>query len=171
LEGAALTERWSDDRVEYVIDRWQEGASAKMIAEELNRLYLLGGEERFSRNAVIGRVHRMRLPKRPGTTTHARQEAALRAKPRKPRQRPAAAPAPTLPPRPATQPTVKRGRRWRGPVHLLDLPASGACKFPVAIDPRKIGRHLFCARHVSNGGIYCPEHHARMYQQGSAKRL
>ena len=64
---------WTDDRVEILKKMWGEGQSASQIAKEL------GG---VTRNAVIGKVHRLGLSNR--TTTGA---AAA----------PAAAPAPAAP--------------------------------------------------------------------------
>lgn len=46
---------WSDDRTALTVKMWQEGCSASQIAERL------GG---VTRNAVIGKVHRLKLPKR-----------------------------------------------------------------------------------------------------------
>lgn len=58
---------WTDDRVETLKKMWGEGQSASQIAKEL------GG---VTRNAVIGKVHRLGLSNRAGTGT-----AAAAAKP------------------------------------------------------------------------------------------
>ncbi|HWD12693.1 GcrA family cell cycle regulator [Pseudochrobactrum sp. sp1633] len=75
---------WTDERVELLKKLWSEGLSASQIAAQL------GG---VSRNAVIGKVHRLKLSGRGKTTT-----AAPRSK--KP------APAPVAAPRPATTSNV-----------------------------------------------------------------
>ena len=49
---------WSDDRVELLKKMWGEGQSASQIAKEL------GG---VTRNAVIGKVHRLGLSNRNGS--------------------------------------------------------------------------------------------------------
>ena len=75
---------WTDERVELLKKLWSEGLSASQIAAQL------GG---VSRNAVIGKVHRLKLSGRGKTTT-----AAPRSK--KP------APAPVATPRSATTSNV-----------------------------------------------------------------
>ena len=74
---------WTDERIEKLTKMWEGGATASQIAEEL------GG---VSRNAVIGKAHRLGLKARPS--------------PVKPNEKEAAAPAPKAakaetPPRPA----------------------------------------------------------------------
>lgn len=70
---------WTDERVELLKKLWSEGLSASQIAAQL------GG---VSRNAVIGKVHRLKLSGRGKTTT-----AAPRSK--KPAPAPVAAPRST----------------------------------------------------------------------------
>lgn len=53
---------WTDERVELLKKLWSEGLSASQIAAQL------GG---VSRNAVIGKVHRLKLSGRGKTTTAA----------------------------------------------------------------------------------------------------
>lgn len=64
---------WTDDRVETLKKMWGEGQSASQIAKEL------GG---VTRNAVIGKVHRLGLSNRAGSgaTTPAAAPAAPAAK-------------------------------------------------------------------------------------------
>ena len=61
------TVNWTDERVERLKKLWSEGLSASQIAAQL------GG---VSRNAVIGKVHRLSLPGRAkaGGTTAARSQ-------------------------------------------------------------------------------------------------
>ncbi|WP_332909033.1 GcrA family cell cycle regulator, partial [Paracoccus binzhouensis] len=75
---------WTDERVETLKRMWAEGQSASQIAKEL------GG---VTRNAVIGKVHRLGLSNR-GEEGEAAPAAAPVAE-----ARPAAAPAPE--PKPA----------------------------------------------------------------------
>lgn len=80
---------WTDERVELLKKMWTEGQSASQIAKEL------GG---VTRNAVIGKVHRLGLSNRAGATggAAAAKPAAKEktaAKP-KPEAKPAAKPKP-----------------------------------------------------------------------------
>ncbi|MBZ8117121.1 GcrA family cell cycle regulator [Roseovarius sp. LXJ103] len=85
---------WSDERVELLKKMWGEGQSASQIAKEL------GG---VTRNAVIGKVHRLGLSNRNGgggsSTASASTEAKAKpapkaAKPAKPKAAPKAEAAP-----------------------------------------------------------------------------
>jgi GcrA cell cycle regulator len=98
---------WTDDRVATLTKMWGEGQSASQIAKEL------GG---VTRNAVIGKVHRLGLSNRAtsGSKGGAKPKAAAKpaaaraAKPAakaKPKAAPAnTAPKPVLPPRKAIIP-------------------------------------------------------------------
>jgi len=105
---------WTDDRIERLKKMWHDGATASQIADEL------GG---VSRNAVIGKAHRLGLEQRPspvkaGEEKEARKAApATPAAPAAPKTRPAAPapkPAPSASPAAsasqpaATMPTVNR---------------------------------------------------------------
>jgi GcrA cell cycle regulator len=103
LSGAERAEEgkpmsWTDERVETLKKMWSEGQSASQIAKEL------GG---VTRNAVIGKVHRLGLSNRAGGT--AEPAAAPEAKPVKAEAKPevkaqpapAAAAAPRAEPKPA----------------------------------------------------------------------
>ncbi|MBU2981369.1 GcrA cell cycle regulator [Lentibacter algarum] len=80
---------WTDDRVETLKKMWGEGQSASQIAKEL------GG---VTRNAVIGKVHRLGLSNRATTTTAKTESKAAAApkKPSKPKAAPKKAPKPDL---------------------------------------------------------------------------
>ncbi len=100
---------WTDERVELLKKMWGEGQSASQIAKEL------GG---VTRNAVIGKVHRLGLSNRSSGAAApdaakteakakpaAKPKAEAKAKPAKPAAEPAAAPAPAA--RPAPTPARK----------------------------------------------------------------
>jgi GcrA cell cycle regulator len=77
---------WTDERIEHLKKMWANGATASQIADEL------GG---VSRNAVIGKAHRLGLeqrpsPVKPGEEKEAKKPAAAA---------PAAAPAPRAAPK------------------------------------------------------------------------
>ena len=75
---------WTDERVETLKKMWSEGQSASQIAKEL------GG---VTRNAVIGKVHRLGLSNRAGAAATAKP-APAKAKPAK-ADKPEAKPAAT----------------------------------------------------------------------------
>ncbi len=114
---------WTDERVETLKKMWAEGQSASQIAKEL------GG---VTRNAVIGKVHRLGLSNRvgPGAAREDGDEAEVAAPPAAaPRAEPTPRPATTEPARaepPATRPAAER------PVPPV-APASGAVIMPMPI--------------------------------------
>jgi GcrA cell cycle regulator len=89
---------WTDERIEQLKSMWEAGQTASQIAETL------GG---VSRNAVIGKAHRLGLQARPSPVVAkgSEPEAALP----EPEPEPAPAPVATATPRPAPPaPEVKR---------------------------------------------------------------
>ena len=90
---------WTDERVELLKKMWGEGQSASQIAKEL------GG---VTRNAVIGKVHRLGLSNRAGSAPAAEAKPAAPAAPKpkaEPKPKPAASPAAERPaPKPAPEP-------------------------------------------------------------------
>lgn len=95
---------WTDERVEKLKELWSEGMSASQIAK------VLGG---VTRNAVIGKVHRLGLsnrgPAAPGANDDSKSAEAPKAKAApKPAaaEKPAAVPEPA--PAPAPVPAVAR---------------------------------------------------------------
>lgn len=90
---------WSDERVEKLKKMWAEGQSASQIAKEL------GG---VTRNAVIGKVHRLGLSNRNGSGGGAAETPASKPKPAsKPRAKtkaePKSASKPEAGPEPETE--------------------------------------------------------------------
>ena len=73
---------WTDERIERLKALWSQGVTASQIADEL------GG---VSRNAVIGKAHRLGLQSRPSPVKPNEAEAAPAPEPAKP-ERKAAAP-------------------------------------------------------------------------------
>ncbi len=104
---------WTDERVETLKRMWQEGQSASQIAKEL------GG---VTRNAVIGKVHRLGLSNRVGATGEEEAEpaapaSALRAEAARPTAEPPrpsearGAPLPSnVTPLPVRKPIVPAGQ-------------------------------------------------------------
>ncbi len=107
---------WTDERVETLKKMWAEGQSASQIAKEL------GG---VTRNAVIGKVHRLGLSNRAGISESEETEAAAPA---------AAAPAPQPEPRPAAErpsPAVERPAA-AAPAATPDRPAAAPAAAPAS---------------------------------------
>ena len=85
---------WTDERIERLKKMWADGATASQIADEL------GG---VSRNAVIGKAHRLGLEQRPSPVKAVEEKE--KAKPAKAaKAAPAAAAKPA--PEPQPEPTV-----------------------------------------------------------------
>ncbi|GGK52219.1 GcrA family cell cycle regulator [Salinarimonas ramus] len=185
MTDATLT--WTDERVERLKTLWQEGRSASAIAAEL------GG---VSRNAVIGKVHRLGLsgrgkapekpaPARPrpkqAPAAAAAEEAAPVAAPQPSRpitvganalaaalepQPARAEAAPLAQPRPAPQPAGEIVVPLSERVTIMDLRES-MCRWPMG-DPSSPD-FRFCGARSLTGMPYCT-HHAQIAYQPSADR-
>lgn len=83
---------WTDERIATLKKMWEGGATASQIADEL------GG---VSRNAVIGKAHRLGLKARPSPVKANSKGAAKSPKAEKPAPAPKASPAPSSPASPA----------------------------------------------------------------------
>ena len=153
---------WTEDRVGALKKLWLEGQSASQIAKTLG-----GG---VTRNAVIGKVHRLGLsgraaPSQPARTTFrpARPRAAAPAAPVQapsaPRRIEAVAPRPIVAAAPqASVPTP--APELAGTATVLTLGAH-MCKWPIG-DPSS-REFSFCGRRASEG-VYCGEHARVAYQ-------
>lgn len=104
---------WTDERVETLKRMWNEGQSASQIAKEL------GG---VTRNAVIGKVHRLGLSNRVGGKDDEEEGASAPA--------PAAAAKPDPAPRPEPAPRAETPRP-AAPSPAAPAPASNVTALPV----------------------------------------
>lgn len=165
---------WNDERVELLKKLWNEGLSASQIATRL------GG---VTRNAVIGKVHRLGLSGRVtptrtlGTRRPRTREAA--AQPRRvARQRPAV---------PAPSPAMHASWQWDPSLQPEGLPEAveeifiplqdrksvldlreADCRWPIG-DPQLADFH-FCG-HAKHAGLpYCEFHARKAYQPPQAMR-
>ncbi|HWK42294.1 MAG TPA: GcrA family cell cycle regulator [Croceibacterium sp.] len=86
---------WTEERIATLTKMWEGGSTASQIAEEL------GG---VSRNAVIGKAHRLGLKARPSPVKA--NEPKAEAKPKPAEAKPAVAKAPPAAPRPAPKPAA-----------------------------------------------------------------
>jgi GcrA cell cycle regulator len=105
---------WTDERVETLKKMWGEGQSASQIAKEL------GG---VTRNAVIGKVHRLGLSNRAGGGAPDEEEETVVA----------AAPAAATPIRPATPAEPVRIPEARPAADRPAPPITGATVTPLPI--------------------------------------
>ncbi len=151
---------WTDERVELLKKLWQDGLSASQIAKQL------GG---VTRNAVIGKVHRLGLSGRAAPSKPARpvfkaprpaRQAAAPAAPRR------IAPPPLAAAAPPPQPPVRYVEEAPGAATVLTLGAH-MCKWPIG-DPSS-DDFTFCGRRASEGP-YCVEHARVAYQPAQAKK-
>lgn len=96
---------WTDERIENLRSMWEKGLTASQIADEL------GG---VSRNAVIGKAHRLGLKSRPSPVKATEKVKTVKpapapkpaAPPPAPRAAAPVAPRPVAPPRPEAKPPV-----------------------------------------------------------------
>jgi GcrA cell cycle regulator len=116
---------WTDERIERLKDLWTQGMTASQIADEL------GG---VSRNAVIGKAHRLGLQSRPSPVKPNEPEPAPAPKAKEPAPAPRAAPERAAPaPAPAPEPEEDEEEDESA------APASGA---PVRQSPQPIIRSI-----------------------------
>jgi len=150
---------WTDERVETLKKLWLDGLSASQIAKQL------GG---VTRNAVIGKVHRLGLSGR-ATPSQPSRPAAFKA-PRPPRPISAPAPRPrALEPKPAPLPAPRPPQIPESPgtATVLTLGAH-MCKWPIG-DPSSAD-FTFCGRRAPEEGPYCEDHARLAYQPPQGKK-
>jgi GcrA cell cycle regulator len=151
---------WTDERVETLKKLWQDGLSASQIAKQL------GG---VTRNAVIGKVHRLGLsgraapskPARPAFKPPRPARAAVAAPP--PPRRVAEPAASNVPAVPAPRPIDEKP----GTATVLTLGAH-MCKWPIG-DP-SLDTFTFCGRRTGGEGPYCNDHARVAYQPAQTKK-
>ena len=149
---------WTDERVEILKKLWLDGLSASQIAKQL------GG---VTRNAVIGKVHRLGLSGRAAPSHPSRPTFKA---PRPPR--PIAMPAPrprAMEPRAAQVPAVRAAPfvELPGTATVLTLGAH-MCKWPIG-DPSS-DNFTFCGRRADEEGPYCIDHARMAYAPPAGKK-
>ncbi len=179
---------WNDERVEALKTMWGEGKSASQIAKEL------GG---VTRNAVIGKVHRLGLSNRataataktadtgkakvaakPKAASAPKAEAAPKPEAPRPVQVPARKPIITagqpLPPQPSQSEisaealaNLAEFERKAKKLKLMQL-TERTCKWPIG-DPATQD-FWFCGHQTQAGKPYCETHVAVAFQPMSARR-
>jgi GcrA cell cycle regulator len=155
---------WTDERVELLKKLWSEGLSASQIAGRLGSV---------TRNAVIGKVHRLGLSGR-ATTTRIKSSRPRRAPaPKRPR------PQFKQPGNPAFR-SLYQGEAevYQPPAEEMEIPVGerkslqdlteSSCRWPIG-DPQMADFH-FCNKKKVPGLPYCEHHARRAFQPPSARR-
>lgn len=163
---------WTDERVELLRKLWNDGLSASQIAAEIGNV---------TRNAVIGKVHRLGLsgrtrpqsttpqrprkpavrqpgPSLPPASLHTRGATALAPSP----QREAEA-APEAAPKPEHEVVVPFSER----VTIMELKES-MCRWPLG-DPTT-AEFRYCGAKSETGAPYCTYHCRIAYQPSLDRR-
>ena len=124
---------WTEERVAELIRLWQAGHSASAIGKMLG----------VSKNAVVGKAHRMQLPSRPSPIKQSTMPRRI-SKPAQPVTK-------TVITRPAAPPPRRIVRHAKG----------RSCMWPIG-DPGEPDFH-FCGAPALESKPYCEEHCARAY--------
>jgi GcrA cell cycle regulator len=166
---------WTEERVTLLTRLWNEGHTASQIADQFGDI---------TRNAVIGKVHRLGLSGRAAESRFRAARIRMRPRNQKPNNGAGAAfpvqgnaalkaetdvapawPAPARRPdlRPVTQPEAEAGPV----VGLLDL-KEDSCRWPIG-DPDQPG-FGFCGCKKAEHGPYCEHHAAKAFQPAARRR-
>lgn len=154
---------WSEDLVQRLRAFWAEGHSTAEIGRRLG----------VSKNAVVGKAHRLQLPRRPSPIQHGSTSTPRTAAPRRTR----GPSLPSLRARPCRQPQPGRQAWDRGgergatpPVTAAAPPKLGdtPCCWPLG-EPGQPG-FRFCEARAVQGKPYCPEHDGVAYVRPRASR-
>jgi GcrA cell cycle regulator len=138
---------WTDERVEKLKKLWSEGLSASQIARALGEV---------TRNAVIGKVHRLGLSGRATTSRIDRPRVHTIRRPPRPRL---IVPEIEL---------VEEARLANGDYATVMTVREGMCKWPIG-DPSSDEFH-FCGNQAGNSSPYCGAHSRMAYQPTQSRR-
>lgn len=140
---------WTDERVDLLKNLWGEGKTAAEIAKELGDV---------TRNAVIGKAHRLKLSNRVSPIQQSQKKAP-------PAKLPAEAKAETAQ---KQKELIATSTGKKGGVSMVEL-KERMCKWPIG-DPRESGFH-FCGGEGVPGLPYCSDHAKIAYQAASRNRI
>lgn len=159
---------WTDERVELLRKLWAEGLSASQVAAELGA--------GITRNAVIGKIHRLGLAERAKTASTPRPRAARAPRPAQPRSNGGAvhgnlavafAPHAHVAPRVVVEEeevVIPLSER----VTLMELRES-MCRWPMG-DPTTPEFRFCGGKSPVGGGPYCAYHSRVAYQPAQDRR-
>lgn len=157
---------WSPEMIVVVRENYgRSDQSAATIAALLNAMVRCGkvawSGNQITRNAVVGKAHRMGLKGRDQSIVNAEHKANRRVAPSaRTAPRVALPPAREIPPQHAPV-----GVSAPTGVGIADL-GPGMCRYPFG-DPRAAD-FCFCASATLGGGVYCSDH-ARITRQSEAR--
>jgi len=128
---------WTEEVINQLKQMWNEGKSTGEIGK------ILG----VSKNAVVGKAHRLGLESRPSPIKRSEniENGESKKKETKPKPKKAAEP--------------KKEKKKEG-VSLLEL-TSSSCRWPIG-DPKDADFH-FCGKEVVPGKNYCEKHMAEAF--------
>jgi GcrA cell cycle regulator len=143
---------WTDETIAKLRALWAEGLSTAEIGRRLN----------ISKNAVVGKAHRLNLPARPSPIRRLEGDAT-------PRQAvPKRTQGPTLPPLAASIGAPVPALRAIMPAAKSSSPRATPCCWPIG-EPGKPSFH-FCNAAAATGKPYCEEHASIAYVRVRDKR-
>lgn len=183
---------WTDERIDKLKRLWEQGMTASQIADSLG--------EGVSRNAVIGKAHRLGLQSRPSPVkaNDTAEAAPAAAVPKAEKPAAAAAPKAATPvAEPAAAAPAQASRMLRPGMPTGPVPPSGPPAPPRRAIPAKPSKEIegkttlldlndkickwpighpgepdfhFCGKAVNPGFPYCTEHCAVAYQAQMPRR-
>jgi GcrA cell cycle regulator len=156
---ATMTIEWTPERTNALMAFWDEGLPTAEIGRRLG----------VTKNSVVGKVHRLGLPKRGSPIQRDRTNSS---RPSAPMQRRSVSPSPSnvvmhKPVQPAPAPQLMEPRP---PTKVIKLSAltPEMCSWPIG-DPGTDG-FRFCGHDSVPSKPYCPEHCAMAYVKVSRDR-
>jgi GcrA cell cycle regulator len=148
---------WTEEAIARLRMLWAEGHSASEIGRRLG----------VSKNAVVGKVHRLGLPARPSPIRRDGSGGAPR------RPAPRRVTGPTLPPlssisaRPPARPAAPAPQPRAVLTPRPFAPAMPCC-WPIG-EPRS-ANFRYCDKPTYPGRVYCPEHYAIAYRPAESRK-
>ena len=139
---------WNDDTIARLRALWDEDHSTAEIGRRMG----------ITKNAVVGKAHRLELP---GRESPIRARTSEPSQPRQPRQLRTA--APNLPPLPSLAAPAKAPAPAAplSPPRRRHGPPGQPCCWPIG-EPGRPG-FRFCGEGTARGRPYCPEHTSIAY--------
>ncbi len=160
---------WTDERIALLTKLWTDGLTASQIAAALG--------EATTRNAVIGKAHRLGLSGRPSPVRVPRPARATASRPSKPRPlnspermplMKSNAPLRVRPAEPPVRSIIPVAEVPLGPSVTLLKVTDKMCKWPIG-HPGDDG-FRFCGGSSRDGSPYCEGHAQMAYQPMPSKR-
>lgn len=136
---------WTADHIATLTQLWADGMSCSQIAEQMG----MG----LTRNAIIGKAHRLNLPPRATKVRKPRDDSARRREAQK---------VITLPTQALMRPMPVLASPKPSGVSIVD--ATG-CKYAIGFDENAPGRHLFCNDAKKDASPWCEHHHSLIHEK------